>query len=126
MPRKLLTVDEFRASAKDGARPDATVLRLAVAEPEAVAGSERKRRFVFSDGTVDRAGDSIDPAGWETESFMRNPVALWAHDSFSPPIGRASDVGPVKSRLMGDIEFMPSDISPFADTLLRMVDGGYI
>jgi HK97 family phage prohead protease len=125
MTRKLLTVDEFRASAKDGARPEGTVVRLAVADPEAIADS-RKIRFVFSDGTVDRMGDSIDPEGWEIDSFLANPVALWSHDSYSPPIGRASNVGPTGSKLVGDIEFMSADISPFADSIYRMVKAGFV
>jgi hypothetical protein len=64
----LLTVDEFRSSAKDGAAPAGTVFRFAVTDPEAIADS-RKVRFVFSDGTVDRSGDSIDPAGWQIDTF---------------------------------------------------------
>jgi len=126
MTRKLLTADEFRDSAKGGSRPDGMVLRLAVAEPEVVEGDSRKIRFIFSDGAVDRAGDSIDPMGWDTASFLKNPVALWAHDSYSPPIGRASDVAPVGGKLMGDIEFMPAEISAFADSIYRMVKGGYV
>jgi HK97 family phage prohead protease len=122
---KLLTVDEFRSSAKDGAAPAGTVFRFAVTDPEAIADS-RKVRFVFSDGTVDRSGDSIDPTGWQTDTFNKNPVALWAHDSSSPPIGRASNVGQMGSKLMGDIEFMSADISPFADSIYRMVTGGYL
>lgn len=125
MTRKLLTVDEFRASAKTGTKPEGTVVRLAVADPE-IAADSRKIRFVFSDGTIDRAGDSIDPKGWEVESFLANPVALWSHDSFSPPIGRASNVGPSGNRLMGDIEFMSADVSPFADSIYRMVKGGFV
>jgi HK97 family phage prohead protease len=125
MSHKLLTVDEFRASAKGGARPEGTVVRLAVADPEAAADN-RSVRFVFSDGSVDRAGDSIDPAGWQTDTFMKNPVALWAHDSYSPPIGRASNVGRSGDRLMGDIEFMSADISPFADSIYKMVKAGFV
>jgi HK97 family phage prohead protease len=126
MTRKLLTVDEFRSGAKDGARPEGTVIRLAVADPLAATDGSRKIRFVFSDGSVDRAGDSIDPAGWDIASFLKNPVALWAHDSYSPPIGRASNVGPAGGKLMGDIEFMPPEISAFADSVYRMVQGGYV
>jgi HK97 family phage prohead protease len=123
--RKLLTVDEFRGAAKDGARPDAAVMRVAVSDPQPAA-NERTIRFVFSDATVDRSGDSIDPAGWQIDSFMENPVALWAHDSFSPPIGRASNVGNTGGKLMGDIEFMEADISPFADSIYRMIGAGFI
>lgn len=126
MTRKLLTVDEFRSSAKPGSDPEGMVVRFAVADPQAVAEESRKLRFVFSDGTIDRAGDSIDPAGWDIDSFLDNPVALWAHDSSAPPIGRASNVGPIGGKLMGDIEFMPADISPFADSVYRMVKAGFV
>ena len=129
MPRKLLTVDEFRASAKDakdGVRPDGIVMRLAAADPQAVADADRKLRFVFSDGTIDRAGDSIDPEGWEVDNFLTNPVALWAHDSYSPPIGRASNVGASGGKLMGDIEFMAAEISGFADSIYRMIKAGFV
>lgn len=126
MTRKLLTIDEFRASAKDGTPPEGTIMSLGVSDPETASDGSRKVRFVFSDGTIDRAGDSIDPKGWDTESFAANPVALWAHDSSAPPIGRASNVGPMGGKLMGDIEFMPADISPFADSIYRMVTAGYV
>lgn len=125
MTRKLLTVDEFRISAKGGTKPEGTVVRLAVADPVAVDDS-RKIRFVFSDGTIDRAGDSIDPNGWDIKAFTDNPVALWSHDSFSPPIGRASNVGPSGNALMGDIEFMAADISAFADMIYRMVVARFV
>ena len=128
MTRKLLTVDEFRSSVKDGAaRPEGTVVRLATAEPEVDgAADSRKIRFVFSDGSVDRSGDSINPDGWQITSFMQNPVALWSHDSYSPPIGRASNVGPVAGKLMGDIEFMSAEISAFADSIYRMVKARFV
>ena len=126
MTRKLLTADEFRSAANDYDPALGTVMRLAVAEPMVAAEGERKLRFVFSDGTVDRSGDSIDPAGWQIKTFMENPVALWAHDSSSPPIGRASNVGPLGLKLMGDIEFMPADISPFADSVYRMIKAGFV
>lgn len=126
MTRKLLTVDQFRAFAQTGAKPDGTVVRFAAADPQAVADAGRKLRFVFSDGTIDRAGDSIDPEGWEVDDYMSNPVALWAHDSYSPPIGRASNVGATGGKLIGDIEFMDAEISPFADSIFRMVKAGYV
>jgi len=126
MTRKLLTIDEFRAEAQqEGERTEGTVVRLAVADPE-VGADSRKVRFVFSDGSIDRAGDRIDPAGWQTESFMKNPVALWAHNGFSPPIGKASNIAQTGDKLKGDIEFMAADINPFADSIYRMVKAGYI
>ena len=123
---KLLTIDDFRASAKGNARPEGAVMCLATSDPQDVAGDARTLRFVFSDGSVDRAGDTIDADGWETDNFLKNPVALWAHDSFSPPIGRAKNIGPAGGKLYGDIEFMPPEVSSFADSIFRMVKGGFI
>ena len=71
-------------------------------------------------------GDTIDPAGWEIDDFMANPVALWAHDSLSPPIGRASDVGPEGTRLMGTVEFADLETYAFADTIYRLLLGRFL
>lgn len=70
--------------------------------------------------------DTIDPAGWDISSFNLNPVALWAHDSSAPPIGRACNVRVEGDRLMGDIDFAASDVYGFADEIFRLVKAGYI
>jgi hypothetical protein len=64
---------------------------------------------VFSDATVDHAGDSIDPKGWDLGVFKRNPVALFSHMSWEPPIGRASNVAVEDGKLVGDIEFADAE-----------------
>jgi HK97 family phage prohead protease len=126
--RNLITVDEFRAAARAKRAPaDATVLRFASCEPKAVDGQARTLRFCFSDGSVDRAGDTISPTGWDLTGFKKNPVALWAHDSYSPPIGRASNVVVEEgARLMGDIAFIDADTYAFSDTIYKLTLGGYI
>jgi HK97 family phage prohead protease len=86
----------------------------------------RTIRFVMSDGSRDRAGDTIDPRGWSLTAFQKNPVALFGHDSSSPPIGRWRGVHSDGSRLVGDLEFMSADISPFADSIYRMARAGYV
>jgi len=126
MPMKLLSADDFRDAAKDGGHPDGTVFRFATVEPETVDGAERTKRFIFSDATVDHAGDSIDPKGWDLSVFRRNPVALFSHMSWEPPIGRASNVKVESGKLVGDIEFASADIYPFADTIYNLVAAGYL
>jgi len=124
---KFLTLDDFReklVTQEDVG--DASILQVSVCEPKAVANAERSLRFVFSDGTVDRVGDTIDPKGWELTDYMRNSVILWAHDSEQPPIGRASNITATNGKLMGDVEFMTADLSPFSDTVFQMVKGGWI
>jgi hypothetical protein len=87
--RKLLTVDEFR-SAKDGERLDATIMRVAAADPE--DAGDRKLRFVFSDGSVDRMGDSINPDGWDTADpswptrWRCGPMTARRRRSAAPPM----------------------------------------
>lgn len=127
MPMDLLSTEDFRAAAKDGARPEGMLFRFAPAEPETIGDTAaRVKRFVFSDASVDLAGDMIDQGGWDLKNFEKNPVALFSHTSWEPPIGRASGVGVKNGKLVGDIEFASADIYPFADTIYRLVDGGYL
>jgi HK97 family phage prohead protease len=126
MTMKLLSADDFRSEAKDGGKPEGTVFRFATGDPQAVDGATRTKRFVFSDATVDHAGDTIDPKGWDLSIFKRNPVSLFAHMSWEPPIGRASNVSVQNDQLVGDIEFAEAEVYEFADTIYRLVDGGFM
>lgn len=122
MPMKLLSADDFRAAAKDGQHPEATVFKFATTEPEQVGDdAARTQRFVFSDATVDHSDDSIDPKGWQLDVFKSNPVALFSHMSWDPPIGRASNVSVLGDKLVGDIEFATAEVYEFADTIYRLV-----
>lgn len=127
MSRALLMGQErFRACANRGHHHGIGVVRFSLdSKPEAQQGA-RTLRFVFSDGSVDRYGDTIDPAGWDLDDYRRNNVALWAHDSSLPPIGRGLNVSQVGNRLMGDIEFAEAELNPFADTIYRMYEGGFL
>lgn len=123
---RLLDVAAFKAAAKEGTRPDCAVMRATNGEPVVGDGESRTVTFVFSDATVDRMGDTIDPKGWDLSDFNKNAVALWCHDSSMPPIGRASNVRVERGKLLGDIEFMDAETSAFADSVFRMVKGGYL
>lgn len=124
MPMKLLSMAEFRAAAKDGGKPDGMVFRLSTSDAQDVA--TRTVRFVFSDGSVDLAGDTIEPDGWDLSGFKDNPVALFSHMSWEPPIGKALNVAVVGTKLMGDIQFAEADVYPFADTIYRLIQGKYL
>jgi HK97 family phage prohead protease len=127
MTTKLLSADDFRDAAKDGGQPDGVVFRFSTAQPETVGDAAlRTKHFVFSDATVDHANDSIDPKGWDLSVFKSNPVALFSHMSWEPPIGRASNVKVVDGKLVGDIEFASAEVYPLADTIYRLVDGGFM
>jgi hypothetical protein len=87
----LITIDAIRPALRTGRAPSGMVQRLATAEPISLPNS-RKITLVFSDSSVDRMGDKIVAAGWETHNYLKNPVVLWAHDASAPPIGRAGNV----------------------------------
>jgi HK97 family phage prohead protease len=128
MTMKLLDADDFRSAAKDGEQqPEGTLFKFATTEPQQVGEDDaRTERFVFSDATVDHSGDSIDPKGWKLDIFKRNPVALFSHMSWDPPIGRASNVKIQDGKLVGDIEFASADVYEFADTIYRLVKGKFL
>ncbi len=45
--------------------------------------------FEISNERVDRDGDIIVQSGIDLKNFRSNPVVLWGHDSYSPPIGNS-------------------------------------
>jgi HK97 family phage prohead protease len=86
---------------------------------------DRTVRFVLSDGTVDRMGDTVAGGSWDLTAYRSNPVVLFAHDSSSPPVGRARRVWTDGTRLLGDVEFAPPETYAFADTIYKLVKGGF-
>ena len=100
--------------------------RATSAAADLANSSGRIVRYVLSDDTVARDGHTINTRGWVLENYLRNPVFMWAHDCNQAPIGRLVDVSIVNGKLMGDVEYMPADVSPFADSIYRMVQAGYL
>jgi HK97 family phage prohead protease len=75
--------------------------------------------FVISTDEVDRHGDVITPEGWRLESYLRNPVFLWAHDYARPVIGRAVSVWQEPHSLLARMEFAPTDFAQEVALLYR-------
>jgi len=91
-------------------------------------GEEKNRvlRFIGSDESQDRGGDRILAEGWELDNFIKNPVFLWAHDYFAPPIGKAQVITSENGKLIFDIQFATSAEYEFADTIYKLYKGGYL
>lgn len=124
--QKFLSIEEFRRAARSGAKPEGVVQRLMSGAATEVVGANRTFRFRFSDGSIDRVKDRINPKGWSLDNYMRSPVALWSHLSDQPPIGKSKNVGMVGDALMGDIEFASAEIYAFAETIFLLVKNGFI
>lgn len=92
-------------------------------------GSGRRIRFVASNGDVDRDGDIVKQ-NFDFKAYRKNPVGLWMHDMWSPPIFR---VPMIKTEGAGDQkrtvavnEFVPREIYPFAGIIEDMYLEGYL
>jgi hypothetical protein len=122
---KFISTSKFRELAERGDGDGTGVSRLArvVRAPD---DGNRTVRFVLSDGSVDRMGDSIAASGWELDAYRRNPVVLWAHDSNAPPIGKMTSVFISGDRLIGDVQFASPETYEFADQIYRLITAGYI
>jgi HK97 family phage prohead protease len=126
MTRKLLSQSEFHDAARAGRAAGVPLYRSAAASPMPIPGM-RAFRFRFSDRSIDRMSDTIDPDGWDLTNFLRSPTALFAHDSSAPPIGRAFNLQILAgTALDGSIEFPTADIYPFAAQVFDLIANGYL
>ena len=105
------------------------------AEIKAIEGKDRTVRFTITNGDRDRDNDTINPAGWELEAYLKNPVVLWAHDQRSLPVGKASALKMVdvhhtptghQGKMDADAQFTSDEEYAFGATVHRLVMGGYL
>lgn len=80
-------------------------------------------RFVASTEGIKRDGRELLAADWRVDSYLRNPVFLWAHSYDQPPIGRAV-VSFDGARMLADVEFDQGD--PFAANIERKYRSGFL
>jgi HK97 family phage prohead protease len=85
-------------------------------EIEAIASVQKK----------DRDNDILYLDGLDIANFKQNPVILWSHDSSQPPIARATKVWVEGKQLKLKMQFPTSEEYSFADTIYKLVKGGYI
>jgi HK97 family phage prohead protease len=91
-----------------------------------VDAEARAVEFVLSTAIEDRAGDTIDQSGWELARYRDNPVVLWSHDHSVPAIGQCDRLRIEGGALVGRVLFATAEQHAFADTIYRLVSGGFI
>lgn len=76
-------------------------------------------RGVFSTSGEDRHGEIVDQNGWKLEEYMANPVILFAHDHYTPAVGKCLELTKDgNGNLEGAIQFaVEEDTSGLAATL---------
>ena len=97
------------------------MIKKALASP---AGSD-PLEYVMSDETVDRVGDVIDAKGWNLKNFVKNPIALFNHNS-NFVIGHWTDVKVQGNKLVGRLNLLPNGISERLDEIRAAVEAGVL
>jgi len=88
---------------------------------------KRQIRVIAASGKGDRQGDIVKVDGIDLSNYKKNPLVLWAHDSFALPIGKAVDMyvnG--KNQLEMVFEFADAETYAFADTVYKLITKGFI
>lgn len=131
--RRYLSKGQFRELIKTGSKdnPIDTKNLCVVAPLQAqvrAIGAENSRliEFIVSTGRVDRENDTIAPTGWDLADYKNNPVVLWVHDHWSPPIGNSRSMYLDGDALKSMCEFTPEDLNPFGYQIYRLYAGGFM
>lgn len=89
-------------------------------------GEARTASFIITTGTPDTDRDVINPDGVDFTYFNRNPVVLWQHDKDQLPVGKCISVQKIDNGWKATVEFVSADISPFADSVYKMIKSGFL
>lgn len=81
---------------------------------------------VASTNDVDRHGEQIDQAGWDIKNYKKNPVILFAHNSWGLPIGKATEVSFEKGKMIIKGIFASADANPRAQQVRALYDEGIL
>lgn len=117
------TLAQFAEPVMLSTSPASDVLCVRSLALRAVRAEAREADFVFSSDRLDSFGDRVEQV-WQLERFLANPVALYAHDSHSLPIGRAHQVGVVDGKLQGTIIFASAKANPVAEQVWQSIQEG--
>ena len=82
--------------------------------------------FILTSKVVDRDSEVILPNGGDVKNFSKNPVFLWAHDMWSPPIGRVlpETIIATDKKMTADVKFDLND--PFAAMIFDKYANGFL
>jgi hypothetical protein len=93
---------------------------------KAVNRVNRTIDFVISDASVDRDNDTIAVGGWDISNYINNPVVLFVHDHWQPPVARGIEIGVRGDQLVSTAEFTPKDLYSFGDMIFEFYAQGFM
>jgi len=93
---------------------------------DASLAEKRQIRVTAASGKVDRSGDIVMVTGIDLSSFAKNPIVLWAHDHYGLPVAKAVAMSVEGGKLVMVFEFATAEMYAFADTVYKLVKGGFL
>ena len=84
---------------------------------------ERSVTAVISTGAVDRDNEVLLPKGAKIDKFQANPVVLWSHDNWSPPIGKALWIKKGTKKITAKVQFA---LTERAEEIWQLFKGGFL
>lgn len=82
--------------------------------------------FRISTSGLDRYNSTIDPKGWNLDQYRLNPVVLWMHDMWTPPVARTKTIEADDEGLVAVPQWADRVSHPLAGTVEDMVRGGFL
>lgn len=116
----LITAAQFRKQQD----PNAEVVKTHAFE--VVKAEDGTLVLTISSGAVDRDNDTVNPTGGDVSNFLKNPVVLWMHDRYLPPVAKSARLWLEEGRWKSQPEFTPKDMNPFGFMIGEMTRGGFI
>lgn len=109
-------------------KPESIKKLLSGVEHSADKSLEAKRQIkvIAASGRADRVGDIVNVNGIDLKNFKKNPVILYGHDHFGLPVAKAVEMGVEDGKLTMVFEFADAETYAFADTVYRLVKGGFL
>ena len=82
---------------------------------------------MVSTEAVDRAGDIVRAAGAVLENYLKNPVVMWAHNYYEPPVAKALSIEIIPGvGLKSVFQFPEWGMNSQADTVRRLWAAGFL
>lgn len=78
---------------------------------------------IASTGREDRDGDTINPLGWDLTAYKNNPIMLWGHNPYTPPVGKAFNLRVEGGQLRFDFTMAST---PMAQELTELIKDGFL
>ncbi len=88
--------------------------------------ADRQIRVIAASGKTDRTGDVVAIEGITLKNYKKNPIVLWAHDHSGLPVAKCVSMDTADGQLVMVFEFATSEEYAFADTVYKLIKGGYL